>query len=432
MTHKFLNQISFSQIEDWRKLDRMVKQSFHGFKRQWRERAAHMRTKTDWASTDVVLKGEAKKTKKKDEEAIFPGSIVKIALGERFKFADVYMTRIGNSLIRPTSKSTWQQKLCKVLVDVCSPDGSTKVNPSAIRKTPNYLLYLKLEVHGNQTFVGNLLHWHEIGFVVEIAGPKNEIIRKYFAISLHSKRIRRSPSQLQGAIQEPNEFPDYDQHWCCGGCWSGCSPVAWAQVFGYFDRRARRVPYFFSPNIYGDSSKVAPLTMKDEVKPFVEEIRSQVKTFCNNGQGSTYLSKIRLIAPWFRARQGSTSRVATFLEKRKKRRSSGASSQRGGRSWIETKGAYYINYGYPVIFSIVLDNKAGHAVVATKYRVWSRSYRECRNTKTGWFWGRKTKKVCSWKTAYDYEYYLHYGWGGSSNKWQQISPRGAYVAYITK
>ena len=48
--------------------------------------------------------------------------------------------------------------------------------------------------------------------------------------------------------------------------------MAWAQVFGYFDRHARWFPDFFSPNVYRDSSKVAPLTMEDEVEPFVEDI----------------------------------------------------------------------------------------------------------------------------------------------------------------
>ena len=123
--------------------------------------------------------------------------------------------------MRPSSRSEWQQKLCYVLVEVCLPDGiSTEVNPSAIKETPNQLLYLKLEVHSDRAFVGKVLRWREIGFAVEIKGSKNEVIRKHFAIDLHSKRVRRSPwtTVFEKSVPFENDFPDYDQHTCCNDC----------------------------------------------------------------------------------------------------------------------------------------------------------------------------------------------------------------------
>ena len=116
-----------------------MKESLERLKRQWEERAAHRRTKSDWATTDVVPKGKERMKDHIDEEALSPGSIVKLALGERFESVDVYITNIGNSRVRPISRSEWRQKLCKVLVDRCMPDGNTEVNPSAINKTPNHL-----------------------------------------------------------------------------------------------------------------------------------------------------------------------------------------------------------------------------------------------------------------------------------------------------
>ena len=44
-----------------------------------------------------------------------------------------------------------------------------------------------------------------------------------------------------------------------------------------------------------------PTTMK--AMAFVEDIRSEVLTSCDNGQGSTYSKNTHLIAPRFRARQ---------------------------------------------------------------------------------------------------------------------------------
>ena len=40
--------------------------------------------------------------------------------------------------------------------------------------------------------MGNTLHWREIGFAIEIKGLGDKIVKKYFAINLHSKRVRRS------------------------------------------------------------------------------------------------------------------------------------------------------------------------------------------------------------------------------------------------
>ena len=411
----------------------MVKDSLDRFKRQWRERATQRRSKLDWATTEVVPIGGETKRKEIDEEELLPGSTVKLALGERFKSVHVYITNGVDSRRRPSLRSEWQQRLCRVLVDVCQLGGSTKVDPSAIKKTPNHLSFLQLEIHGNRSFVGNVLQWREIGFIIQIKGRKNELVKKHFAINLHSKRFRRSPGGTlnQGKVPSEYNFPDYDQHKCCGGCYSGCGPVAWAQVFGYYDRLASSYSNsIFSPTIYGNSNTDAPLTLTNAVKSFVEDIRLQVQTICENGQGSTLTSKMHLIAPWFRSRQGSKSRVDGYLQSRIGRSIGGASVRRGSRPWIESKGVEWLNCGYPVVFSFTTERKSGHAAVATQYKKTSRRYRHCESRKTGWWWRRRTKTVCSWRRAYDYEFFLHYGWGGSNNKWQKVSPFAAHVAYI--
>ena len=410
----------------------MVTQSFEDFKSQWQERAADRWTWLDWATTDVFPKGKKKEKEEIDEEALSPGSIVKLALSERFKSADVYITKNGKSRMGPSSRSGWQQKLCKVLVDVCIPGGSTKVNPSAIRKTPNHILYLKLEVHGNRTFVGNVLHWREVGFVIVIKGRKNEVIEKHFAIDLHSKRVQRwSESSSWSTVVEvsvPSEkdFPDYDQHICCEGCHSGSGPVAWAQVFGYYDRLAVSRSSTFSPTLYGDSSTKAPLRMTNGVKRFVESIRPWVRPDC---AGDAQRSNMHLIMPWFRARQGSKPRVVCYFESRK-RRNNGASVSSGDDSWVKSQSIPWLDKGYPVIFEVKLGSR-WHYVVATRYKKYHRRYRDCRHKKTGWWRGEKNKVVCDpWEDQYHYELFLHYGWGGQKNKWQKIRYHAAFIAYV--
>ena len=433
-----------NQIEDWRKLDQTVREDVDIFKRLWKERAAERRTKSDWASTEVLSEVGKLPRKEIDEKVLTPGSVVSVAIGENVRSVDLYITNGGNSRIPSNTRSEWQQKLCKVLVDVCQQDGSTKVTLSAIKKTPNDLLYLQLRVHGNRTFVGNTLQWREIGFVIEINGRQNEIVRKYFAINLHSQRFRRSSctSFCEGTIfRESSDFPDYVQHTCCGGCMSGCAPVAWAQVFGYYDRLGSSRSSPFSGSIYGDSYTMAPKTFnpdkKDQttmkVKAFVEDIRLQVETYCTSKkEGSTYTNKMHLIAPWFRARQGYKARVVSYLEGSKKRSSGSARVEYGSRFWIQFKGAEWLkSRKYPVVFSFDTEN-GGHSAVATRYRETVRWYRHCWTTQTGWLFARRTKRVCSWKSDRVYKFFLHYGWKNTvkHNKWYPISPFGAQVAYL--
>ena len=407
----------YKQIDNWRILDQMVKTSLNEFQEMWRKRAKERRTVLDWATTDT---GKTRKKKVTDEEALSPGSVVKVALGEKFKSLNIYVTSFGKrSFHRPNSKSEkaiWQQKLCKVLVDVCL-NGTSKVNVTAVKKTSTKIDYLKLEINGNPAFVKRMLEGHEVGFEIRIQMYHHQLAIKHYAINLQSKRFGRSPpgsgnKQVAGADYD---MPDYNQHTCCGGCASGCGPVAWAQVFGYYDRRASSFSSIFSPNIYGHRYEKAPKELTNKVKYFVEDIRRQVKTFCKNGQGATSIRTMKRIKRWFKARQGKKACVASYLRPRKAK-------------WLRAKGKWWLDVGYPVVFGFQHSKKAGHFAVATKYRTKSSKYRHCKTS--GWWFGKKTR--CTWKTAQDYEFFLHYGWGGNNNQWQMLDPFSAHVAYIRK
>lgn len=124
---------------------------------------------------------------------------------------------------------------------------------------------------------------------------------------------------------------------------------------------------------------------------------------------------MRLIEPWFRARQGEKARVASYKGLKKPK-------------WLRATGKLWLDDGYPVVFGFYLSGKAGHFAVATKYRTNSIKYHHCKTSGRGF--GKKTR--CTWKTAQEDEFFLHYGWGGKNNQWQKLDPFSAHVAYIRK
>lgn len=65
-----------------------------------------------------------------------------------------------------------------------------------------------------------------------------------------------------------------------------------------------------------------PTTMK--AMAFVEDIRSEVLTSCDNGQGSTYSKNMHLIAPRFRARQEVTGLESSLFRKKQEEKRRGS------------------------------------------------------------------------------------------------------------
>ena len=99
-------------------------------------------------------------------------------------------------------------------------------------------LFRRLSVSEDKETVRKILQNAEVQFMIEfrtLEGRQEMMVRKTFAIDLSPCRKRRWSSWFYSSVPQEWRFPDYNQHTCCG-CWSGCGPVAWAQIFGYYDR----------------------------------------------------------------------------------------------------------------------------------------------------------------------------------------------------
>ena len=103
-----------------------------------------------------------------------------------------------------------------------------------------FLFICRLSVSENKESVRKILQDSEVQFMIEFRILDMEerrymLVRKRYAIDLSPCRKRRWSSWIYSSVPQEWRFPDYNQHTCCG-CWSGCGPVAWAQIFGYYDR----------------------------------------------------------------------------------------------------------------------------------------------------------------------------------------------------
>lgn len=88
------------------------------FKSLWQERAAQRRSKSEWATTEVLSRpnNERNERKEVDEAVLTPGSIIKVAIGERVQsIPHVYVTISDNMRVPAGSRSAWLQKLSRCL-----------------------------------------------------------------------------------------------------------------------------------------------------------------------------------------------------------------------------------------------------------------------------------------------------------------------------
>ena len=165
----------------------MVKKDSKRFTKSWRQWAADVKTKSsEWKTTEVTHKNKV--SKKFEEEAISPGSVVKLALKGDFRRVKIYVYRPGKSFSRKVFK-IWQRRLCQVLVNICK-DSGTLVNKDAIRRTSNGLSYLQLEVKTKG--VQKVLKNKELGFAVVILSNRDEKVIKHYAIDIKPNRKGRS------------------------------------------------------------------------------------------------------------------------------------------------------------------------------------------------------------------------------------------------
>lgn len=377
----------------------MVKGSLKYFKKEWKKVAVSSRGV--WKTSQRKDATQKPRLTNYDADIVSPGSKAKVALENKHGKITVHAIPEGR-----------QSELCSILVNVCT-SHSSEVNQALIRKTKSGIKYLKFEV--KQDGVRKILKNKEMSFYFKVLTKDGGVIFKYFSVDLSIIRQRGWSRWRIWRVKREYLFPEYNQHKCCG-CYTGCGPVAWASVLGFYDRLAHHAPSsgyskrFWSCRDGRANNCMAPARMNANVRRYVEGIRKTLRTFCLFGGGATTPKGMKRIINWYRAR-GIGGRVYSHRHS--------LSWSGWTKKWIRDRAARHIIAGYPAIVGVWVKGskkKAMHYPIATRYAQRSRRYRSC-----FLFW-------CRTKTKYAKSFYLHMGWGGSSNGWYNIKAFAAFAA----
>ncbi len=262
----------------------------------------------------------------------------------------------------------------------------------------------------------------ELPFSVKVHRDGSEVTSGRYVIQKEPRRVSRStvyePWSDWEEVSIPDEsvFPDYGQH-LVSGCAVGCGPVAWALIFGYYDRRSHINTTYGNGSwpLYrdgwngtsGNDSEVAPRYSDDRMQRYTEALNSILGTWCMSDLGLTYMGRMSRVQEFFAERQQTGSpRIVTD-------------------SWLLTNlGGYNdeiaawsrdrLSEGWPVVVTTKDSWFSGwHYPVATRFRRRERRYRSCYDVWLG--------TVClGWDAEISYDMYLHMGWHGYGNGWYNM------------
>lgn len=130
--------------EYWYHLNTNLRRNLSEFNKEWIDLYRETKDSAEW-TTEQVLFPEQKDANitRYAEEALRPGSSVKVALGDRYSHLSIMVTGTGRNVSDNEPLDEWQRRLCEVLKDVCRDPGSKEVNRKIIQKTPNGISYIR-------------------------------------------------------------------------------------------------------------------------------------------------------------------------------------------------------------------------------------------------------------------------------------------------
>lgn len=133
--------VNLQNETNWNHLHTFLHTNLSEFNKEWQELYNETRDPCDTEILTTDLQKDAN-IASYPEEAICPGSSVKIALGNQFSNLSIQITGTRGNANNNETLDEWQTRLCQVLGNLCV-NGSTEVNKEVIQKTPNGISYIR-------------------------------------------------------------------------------------------------------------------------------------------------------------------------------------------------------------------------------------------------------------------------------------------------
>ena len=257
-----------------------------------------------------------------------PGDVIKVFVDKdtvsvKIKYTSESEAQTRNDIV------LMQQAVCQMISN-CDVDDDCSI--SLLQQTSVlHLNYIELEISVD---ISDALNGSQSAdFELRVEKTSGEVNVKYYSLDTTRHRQKRylqtgTSGWRVTSVQFPQFFPFYWQHKVSRGCSVGCGPVAWAMVFGYFDRRAHYVRSLYglgSQYLYrsgddgttGSKDTMAPkytYSFDTRLKKYIERIARELGTWCIFENGATPGYKMDRIKGFFQVRNLYIIRLRLLLD----------------------------------------------------------------------------------------------------------------------
>ena len=210
----------------------------------------------------------------------------------------------------------YQTAVCRML-SLCNVDADFNIDLSQ-KKTFLQLNYIEIAL--SKDVPALLKGTQSVEFELRKKLTTGEVIVKHFSLDTAPSRQKRGKeytsysSWSYCSIRYETLFPSYWQHRIKKDCPVGCGPVAWAMIFGYYDRRSHEKTSTYgtgSQGLYrcgsdgtkGSKSCKAPETSSSggsRMKKYIEKFAKTLGTWCIFENGATPPRKMKKIKGFFK------------------------------------------------------------------------------------------------------------------------------------
>ena len=279
----------------------------------WAARAAEVAKKSIWSDKQVTMSTDSNELTSFTEDYVAPGGVIRVPVDEdtvsvKVKYAAAHKTETIEDVAQT------QKAVCQ-MISTCNVANDCSIALSQ-KKSVLHLSYIKLEISKDTPAVFN--GRQSVDFELRVEQAAGSIIVRHYSLDTTRHRQKRFKeyksysSWSYKSIPDEGYFPFYWQHKIKNDCYVGCGPVAWAMIFGYYDRRSHYKSSTYgtgSQDLYrcgtdgttGSKSCIAPQSSNSDarLKKYIEKIAKTLGTWCIFKNGATPAFKMDRIKDFF-------------------------------------------------------------------------------------------------------------------------------------